>query len=226
MVFLDGIRHAAEIADLAYDRLQGTLTEISSTHRTGGEERPQLYTAAFLDAWALVDALDRCRSLLGLMPGVTEIQSEGTAFSFRDQMQPIRDLRNVADHLAQRIDYVIARDSAALGILSWFTCLDAAAQTGLSCTILPGTVTRARASIVNPAGKEFSPPTDLIHLAAGEHSASLSDAMRYATAVLTQVERSVEQSLADHGVLGQQAASDILVVVELSFADDASAEDG
>ena len=66
-LFLDGIRHAGEIAGLAYPRLQATLTTIA-VEQLEPERADPLFTSAFLDAWSLVDVIDRFRALWLLLP--------------------------------------------------------------------------------------------------------------------------------------------------------------
>ena|SRR3990170_2600930 len=217
MVFLDGIRHAAEIAELAYQRLRETLTLIALTYQSELES-PKSFTSAFLDAWATVDAIDRLRGLVHLMPGVTEVSRSDGQPGFREHTQAVRDLRNVADHLAQRVDYVIAKKSAALGILSWFTLLQAETGRGLSCVIVPGTIiAHAQYHVVNPLGHAIEPPTDLVTLSAGEYSACLSEVMREVARVVSKFESGMDHMLESQGVLSQQAGADILVVVEMQF---------
>lgn len=57
-VFLDGIRHAAEIMDIAYGRLQETLTQLA-LHPPTATELPDISAHVFLDAWSFIDAVDR-----------------------------------------------------------------------------------------------------------------------------------------------------------------------
>jgi len=114
-LFFDGIRHAAELADYAYTRLVESLTKIAVA--ASQREAQGSYTAPFLDAWAVVDSIDRLRGLLRLAPGVTSIPRSDGQPGFSEKTQVIRDLRNVADHIAERADYVIAEKSPALGAM-------------------------------------------------------------------------------------------------------------
>jgi hypothetical protein len=66
-LFFDGIRHSVEIVHLAYSRLQHTLTNFALNY----EVTPlpsETFTSAFLDAWAVVDGIDRFRAFWKLMP--------------------------------------------------------------------------------------------------------------------------------------------------------------
>ena len=104
-LLFDGIRHAAEISMLAHDRLNQTLTEIA-LRDLDKLELPERFTSAFLDAWAFVDAVDRFRSIW-LLLGRSGSNDEPSEPTFAEITQPVRDLRNVADHLATRADYVV-----------------------------------------------------------------------------------------------------------------------
>ncbi|RRH80806.1 hypothetical protein EH244_29900 [Variovorax beijingensis] len=227
VLILDGIRHAAEIATLAYARLNACLTEIAlgQPEQTENEQHAARVTGAYLDAWAIVDSIDRMRALVRLLPAdeessIKRAEQEG-------QLQGIRNLRNVADHLAQRLDYVAAHDSTALGMLAWFTLISA--DKGRSCLLLPGSFAgRVAAAVPNPAGKEFHPPTDFIELSAGEHSASLSGAMRIAQSQVESVERGIGRLVEQHGLHGKHMGADATLIIDVEFHPDpmASSSDG
>src|SRR5258708_16471915 len=96
-LYLDGIRRSIEIIDYAYERLTLTLTDIALTDRPGAEGRVQ-FTAAYLDAWAIVDAIYRLRGLLKGIPGIV-LQPPATGQDFFADTEKIPLLRNVAAHL-------------------------------------------------------------------------------------------------------------------------------
>jgi len=214
VLYLDGIRHAAELADFAYARLVRTLTELALTGGASGE--PNRFTAPFLDAWAVVDSIDRLRGLLYCMPGMQEITPADGRRTFSERMQVIRDLRNVADHVPTRVDYILANNSAALGILGWCTLVNASDIH--ACTIYPGTLVQSTdVPMVNPCGKAFTPPSDLITLKAGEYSGSLSSTMEDVRQVISALEASFGAWLRDHGLEGQPAGSDMLAIAVIDI---------
>ncbi len=224
-LFLDGIRHAVEIVDLAYTRLQATLTNIA----LGNQSEPlreNLFTPAFLDAWALVDAIDRFRALWDLMPNAQKGAVAPDAKSFKELSQPVRDLRNVADHLAQRADYVVARKGTALGELSWYTALNHQGTEGLSCIIVPGTLGPGERQLVNPAGKTSTYPTGMIHLAAGEYRVCLSDLLPEIERRVRFLEGALERSFAEQGLEGRQAGADIFISIHMAAALDTPSVEG
>ena len=218
-LFFDGIRHAVEIAQFAYRRLEGTLTDLAM-HQPAGELQPDLATSAFLDAWAFVDAVDRFRCLLKLMPRRQVLPPPPGDPMYRRLKEPIRDLRNVADHLAQRVDYVIASGGAALGVLTWCTFTDAEGTSGLSCALVPGTMVSTSAKLVNPVdGPPQLKQTGRIHLEAGEFRACLSNILPEIELRISEMETQLETQLSAAGLEGQQAGSDCLIAMRFESSE-------
>lgn len=216
LVFLDGIRHAAEITELAFTRLESTLTWIvSNTHNSPPQS--QAYTAAFLDAWAVVDAIDRFRLLWKMFPGISFSEpQEPEARSFDEIAQSVRNLRNVADHLAQRAEYVAASGNPVLGLLSWITFPSEESDDGFSCVLAPGTRAATKWTLVNPAdGEHFSVPrrTGMIHLAAGEHRANLSAILPEMRFRVEQLEHGLAEQIRLLGIEGKQAGGDFFLAL-------------
>lgn len=212
MVFLDGIRHAAEIAGLAYSRLEAVLTLLVSTHDESVPVNGQAYVAAFMDAWSLVDSVDRFRMLWKMLPGFPfSPEGELRQKAFEDFTRPIRNLRNVTDHLAQRAEYIAASGNPVLGLLTWVTHPDGDLDRGFTCVLAPGTRGRARWELVNPAnGGYFSAPlrTGSIHLAAGDHQADLSAVIPEIASRVHDLELIIERCLREVGQEGMQAGGD------------------
>ena len=217
LLFLDGIRHAGDIAGFAYGRLLHTLTQIATADHQG-EQADRLYTMAFLDAWAVVDVIDRFRALLLLMPNAVRADPPPGTMSFTELTQPVRELRNVADHLAQRIDYVIARQGTALGTLSWFTALRPDGIEGVICTIVPGTLRTGATGVINPTGQTIELPTGFVQLSAGEHKANLSAIIPEMMLRVRQIEDSLTEGLRAAGAENEQAGADLLIRMNVSFA--------
>lgn len=169
VVVLDGVRHAVEMTSFAYERLCKRLTSLALR-----EEESTDYMDVFIDAWAIVDSIDRFRQILSQDKNFVMKPQPG-APSINELFQSIRDVRNVADHLAQRVDYVVAKNATALGSIGWFTCADG--RTGRLCILGPGSANAGRPFPVR-FPKSFSPPTDSVILRAGEHRCDLSEAYR------------------------------------------------
>ena len=213
-LFFDGIRHAGEIASLAHARLSETLTRIA-TQNPEENKFKHLFTDAFLNAWTLVDSIHRFRMLWKSLPG-SDCKLSETYTDFMEVYDDVHNLRNVADHLAQRADYVVANNGAALGVLSWFTITNPDKPEGVSCIIIPGTIRSSDVIAPNPVGRSITVPTGLIYLAAGEYKANLSKATQRMAACIKEIETSVEKGIANAGLEGKQAGADVLLITKIS----------
>lgn len=208
-LFIDGIRHSVEIMDLAFTRLRATLTNIA-TADPEALNLPAASTHAFLDAWAMVDAIDRFRTLCKLMPNsIPGTLPPGTE-TLEAVTQPFRNLRNVADHLAERADYVVSKGGAALGTLTWFTGFQLEPPTGWICTLRPGTIRQSPEAAPGQITMTVDWPTDHIRLIAGEHEANLSSILPHIALRVRNLERSVYTSLERLEKLDAPFASDML----------------
>ncbi|WP_162932514.1 hypothetical protein [Solimonas sp. K1W22B-7] len=217
LLFFDGIRHAAEIVSLAYSRLQSTLTHIALSEDT--KEASAAFPVAFLDAWAVVDGIDRFRVLWKLMPGAPPSSPKDGESTFEEISQPVRNLRNVADHLAQRADYIIAQNGTALGSLSWYTALRQDGREGIICSIAPGTQVKGHHRVANPAGRTIEYPTGLVQLSAGEYQACLSDVLPHMEQRIRELEGGLDSALAAMNLTGRQAGTDLLVKIPIVATD-------
>ncbi|MCB1875512.1 MAG: hypothetical protein KDH88_06000 [Chromatiales bacterium] len=190
--FLDGLRHAFEIAALAFSRLAtglSTLLEAQSKSTL-----PQSFAPYYLDAWAFVDSVDRLRVLWELQPGAEGIPEPFNSTSLDSDLQAIRKIRNVSDHLAQKADQIVSLNASALGELSWVTVYSLEPPIMKSAFIRPGFL---------PASVKFQlniPKEQLdvygaaanILLKAGTHTADLS----FAYSRLVRLAHFAESSLA------------------------------
>lgn len=219
MLFFDGIRHAVEIIQFAHLRLRQTLTDLAINYQNKPLANDS-FTIAFLDAWAIVDAIDRFRAFWELMPNVKRKAGQLPGDTFSILSQPIRDLRNVADHLAQRAEYVIAQKGTALGVLSWYTALNIQGTEGISCILLPGTYAPIEREFVNPAEKTSTYPTGLINLAAGGYREGLADLFPEIEKRIRFLESTLEEGIVNQGLSGQQAGADVMFSMHLRAVSD------
>lgn len=134
--FLDGMRHAFEIADMAFLRLSKNLNDLEEPQKNS--KNFSGYSEYFLDAWAFVDSVDRLLALWRLQPGAETIPNPWQPSSLSEELRQIRNIRNVSDHLANRIDQIVASNSAALGELSWVRVLNLDPPVMKSYFIRPG----------------------------------------------------------------------------------------
>jgi hypothetical protein len=209
-LFIDGIRHAVEIIDLAYLRLSGTLTQIALEPPTS-TDLSKVVPAAFLDAWAIVDAVDRFRMLYQQMPGITFSPPEAGVQTLKEVTQPFRDLRNVADHLAQRAEFVVAKGGAALGVLSWVTGFHIDPPMLWLCTLRPGTLRTTPEFRQEPIVTTVDWPTDRIYLIAGGYEGNLSAIRPHIERRVRHFEVQLQNAFEKLRVIDDPAASDVFL---------------
>jgi hypothetical protein len=113
MLVLDGIRYAAEMAHIAYERLFDHLQAIAA----GTEKSNSRSTAtAMLDAWSIIDSAHRFRDLVENLPGLSNSPWKRI---FVDRTQDVADLRNCLQHQLGEIESLIVNGGQIWGYLSW-----------------------------------------------------------------------------------------------------------
>lgn len=191
-LFLDGIRHAVEIMDVTYGRLRNALTELA-LHPPASNELPDVSAHAFLDAWGFIDAVDRFRMLYTQMPGIKFGATKVDIPPLREVTQEFRNLRNVADHLAQRADLVVSRNGAALGELTWLTGAQLQPEViAWHCTLRPGTLRSVPPTQTDPVVSTLDWPTDSIRLSAGGYEGNLSAVRKHVAVRVRHLEAQLQ----------------------------------
>lgn len=192
-LFLDGIRHAVEIIDVAYRRLRNALTDLA-LNPPDPKRLPEISAHVFLDAWGFVDAVDRFRMLYTQMPGMKLGAAKVGIPPLLEVTQEFRSLRNVADHLAQRADFVVSRNGAALGELSWLTAAQLEPEViAWHCTLRPGTLRAASPTQTDPIVSTLDWPTDSIRLSAGGYEGNLSGVRTHVAVRIRHLEAQLQR---------------------------------
>lgn len=188
VVFLDGMRHAVEIMDVGFDRLRVGLTQ-AALNPPNANDLPRLGAELFLDAWAIVDAIDRFRQFYLGFPGMTRGKDDKTP-PLSESLQTFRNLRNVGDHLSQRADEVVAKgEGAALGELTWLTGERLLPTVvGWHCVLRPGTLMTKPTIPTKPIITTLDWPTDNICLKAGGYQGNLSQVRPHIAARIRHLE--------------------------------------
>ena len=207
-LFIDGIRHAAEIIDLAYGRLCDTLTK-TALNPPCSSDMPKISVHAFLDAWAMIDAIDRFRMLYQQMPGMSFSQPLEGVETLEEVLKPFRNLRNVADHLAQRADFVISRDGAALGTLSWLTGFKVDPVAAWYCTLRPGTLRKQPELRKEPFVSALDWPTDRVIIVAGGYEGNLSSVRPHIQVRIKHFECQLKKAFKKLNLHDSPTASDV-----------------
>lgn len=209
-LFVDGIRHAVEIMELAYGRLKKTLTSIALDPPTSAA-LPKVGPHAFLDAWAMVDAVDRFRMLYQQMPGIKFGPPGPGVEPLKTVTQPFRSLRNVADHLSQRADFVVAHGGAALGTLTWITGFKLEPPTIWFCTLRPGTIRSKPEFRKEPILSAIDWPTDRICLNAGGYEGNLSAIRPHIEHRVKHFETQLKNAFEAQGIADGPTANDVFM---------------
>ncbi|WP_316348245.1 hypothetical protein [Desulfuromonas acetoxidans] len=212
--YLDGIRHAFEIIECAFSRLSAGLSELGKNYSE--KNRPSSYVAYYLDAWAFVDALDRLVALWKLQPSAHTIPDPWNPDKLKEKMRNIRDIRNVSDHLAQRADQIISKNSTALGELSWITVIKLEPPEMKSCFIRPGilspkihfqmNIPKQSMFVANGAGN--------ILLKAHTYTANLSEAYQHVIELAEYAEASLKSSFRNQDP-GRLLGGDLFAICDL-----------
>lgn len=164
-LFLDGIQTSVQMAQISYRRLQATLAPENSVER---------HVEAALDAWAIVDTLNRLRVLIGATPGLRG-NSSGVQLIKR-ALKPVEDLRHAVQHMDREISSRLANDIVPLwGYVAWLQHDERGlrSRTLLAGLRLPsGPITVAS---IHPAGRTIESPVGPIELTAAGTTISLSE---------------------------------------------------
>jgi hypothetical protein len=213
-LFLDGLRHSAEMAEIAYLRLIAGLTTLANLADDAESmaATKTLIPAAYLDAWAFVDSLYRMRGLFKHYPHKRPGPPKA---GLAEALDAIAKVRNVSDHLGQRMKAVEASDAPALGVLIW--CTVQSLTRAQICTIYPGTVAEVRVGTPLPTGKVFKGPTDHVTLRAGPHEVNLSDAYRVARRAIRALESEVGAQIEAVGASDASGGADLMVRMTIQF---------
>ncbi len=211
VLFFDGIRYAVEMADLAYGRLRNGAIEISKARVEGAQAIPQaMFPAMFLDAFSIVDSINRLRVLLTDMP---ELRREPHIRAFLGKTRGFQELRHGVQHLDDRIRELVVQGQPAWGSLSWFCLFDPSQRVGWCHALWPGTMIATEQRLVNPLGHNIRLPVDLIEVAAFGLSVSLSDGI----AAVERVARVVEEAIRTRYGTASHSGSDVWLSLEVAF---------
>lgn len=196
-LFFDGIRHAVEVMDVAFKRLRDALTRLALNDPTS-EDLPLICAGVFLDAWAMVDAIDRFRMLYSTTPGMSFGPPRDGVQPLREVLQVFRDLRNIGDHLSQRADRVLSQGGGALGELTWLTGASLSPKViAWHCTLRPGTLRSKPALPSQPIESTLDWPTDFICISAGGFQGNLSAVRTAIAARVRHLEVQLENILSE-----------------------------
>lgn len=170
IVSFEALRFALEMTNIVAVRLFSSLEAISLA-----APQPPTQEACMGDAWAMADHVWRLAKLLERARGLKqtpELKSELRA------LRQVEGLRHHYEHMEREILAAADHQKPLWGTLSW-VWWERGADTFKSFTMLPGSPRDGlTGSILNPAGKQFTHPLDLVTLDAAGVSIDLSGLWR------------------------------------------------
>lgn len=192
-VFFDGMRQSIQIIELSYTRLCQSLTAIAYNR---SEDLNPNFTHIFLDAWAFVDSVDRFRLLWQLQPSADTLPLDYTPQLLNNNLKAVRDIRNVAAHLAQKIDRVLSTNSSVAGSISWVTLTCKEPLKINTYFIRLGIfATKIKECFSLPSGEtSFTYDSGNVILSAGGHEANLSTTYIFINSIVTFAEQYLESA--------------------------------
>jgi hypothetical protein len=215
-LFIEGIRLSIEMADLAHRRLRENLLRLLQPN---ANPEDQITISVMLDAWSIVDALNRLRGLVKNMPGIQKRYRIPEIRAFFDVTEQIPDLRNTVQHVETTIPGIIDdKNWAVLGSLSW-SVLDSEKLLVTTYMFISGTAMGSR-PFVNPLKRiEWNVPVDSITIERSGVAVCLSDAMRRVAALAVGLEKKLARTFAEQVPEPQQyQPADVILGVAVSIA--------
>lgn len=112
IMFLDGIRHGADMAAIALDRLWLKLCAIDQAEESTSADIAE----AALDAWSIIDAAHRVADLIANLPGLPNAPWRRM---FADRMREALPFRDEWQHQVGEAARVVAERGQMWGALAW-----------------------------------------------------------------------------------------------------------
>jgi hypothetical protein len=208
MLFLDGIRVAAEIVDLTYTRLVETLLRLADTD-SADSGRGIAIISAIQDTWSIIDSVHRLCSLLRRMPYLKQ-KAPGLQVFYR-LTTTVEELRHMVQHLDSEINNLVRQGVPVWGTIQWLVLVNPTRHLIRACTIVAGSLFNATHPMQNPSGKGLRAIVDHVILTSGSTSVNLSDIFFAVGKLVESLERSLEPQFGDlprHG-------SDMVVMMDM-----------
>ena len=179
VLYFDGIRYAAEMVNLAYNRLFAQLMEIGATNR---DVTTLDIATAMLDAWSIVDSTNRFRDLVEQTPGLRKKPWKHILLAHTSEVD---DMRNDIQHMENNISNLADNGRQVWGYLRWAQ-MNNGSYTGWWYAMTPGSVFRADQFMeVGPMNLPYGVPPGAIRLMAFGKDVYLGKCV---TAIVTAVE--------------------------------------
>lgn len=202
-LIVDGIRYAAEIIELALERLTNTLKSISPN------DLPHI--SAFSDAWTIVDSAHRFFKLTSRLKSKPLSRQETPA-----TVANVIKLRNAFHHIHENYNNLANLKTPAFGHICWITLESYSPNStcGKIHTLVSGAVVQgSNFKVVNPGNKVFFGPIDYLSLSAHGHTIYFQEIVDYIAEQIKGMESGMRRQIADL----PKAGADIYLVMEFFF---------
>jgi hypothetical protein len=235
---IDALVYAADAISINWHRMKSAAARVGAA-----VSEMDHYTRAEIlsSAWSIVDELDAVRQLVGSLAPLGTKRGPHTA-KLLETCEPVNFLRNRLRHLAQNLTNISnakGRRNPMFGALSWLWCPDPESGKAhvliMQSGALHGEVTM---TVLNPAGKTFSPPADLFQLNAFDRVLELGVPIKAfadwlnasSTAWLQELESKineyVEKTGEDPTKLWEHSAGGLTVAMAIEFGESSTPPNG
>jgi hypothetical protein len=223
VLVLDGIRYAAEMAHIAYERLYVHVQGVSASR---DEPRVRDTAIAMLDAWSIVDSAHRFRDMVANLPG---LGNSPWRRLLNDRTDDIADLRNRAQHQLGEIAGLAANGGQLWGYLSWAEVRDGR-YTGKWLMMTGGAVhVGDQWLFIGPAELPFQVPVGRLRLNAFGHQVYLGRTVSILVEAVRNLENEIQNGqVRPLGGAAERRGGDLVYEgrLEVLVANDQPAEPG
>jgi hypothetical protein len=193
-LMLDGIATSIDMATMSYARLQNSLLAFSRGIAQGQPQSTALGALVMMDAWMIIDAVNRLRALVEATRG---LKRGPAVISFYRSVEDVETLRNAVQHLPGEVAELEKNGRPLWGSLSWHYRESPDAKTGDILLLVPGTIAPTEGlPMVSPWGKEVEIPIGLVELTAAEMTVCLSSVAHAVERFAERLERAAATAFA------------------------------
>lgn len=212
VLYLDGVRYACEMVHISYGRLCTSLEKLP--YEDDPDLHRHLMTSGIHDAWSIIDAADRLRSLIERSEVLKELKNASSNFFLNADI--VRKLRNVIQHIDTLIPNHASADWPVWGGVRWFQWKHAP-RLGISCVMLAGGHATSRPfDLTEPHKNGGDSPVSSIFLFTKGLEVSLTDLHALTVALSASVEELVvSHSAAPEG--RQERFADVFIQANIDF---------
>ena len=211
-LLVDGIRYAIEMADLVYSRLRSSAHSISLARLRDEQPLAGTFASIFLDAWSVIDSVNRLRLLLGS----SLLRKRAEVRGFLAATRAIEDLRHAVQHLDERLEGLAQQHQPAWGSVAWMFGRDLSDHRAWCHVMVAGTTRPEHEHLfLAPAG-EIRFPVDRLTLTAHGLTVSLTQTMER----VERLARTLENDIRKQAGELPPAGSDLWLSMEVPWGED------